>query len=214
MTDEPTGGRSYAHLPDELLGKILEDVPDTVAKMNSMFDIQDEPIAQGIAELRKLNKIAKLTTTEVSHSLVAVDGGNILDKMAGSDLLLAVAVGVEGLTEDPKTDWGEAKNQYYQWQTVMPHGEANARLTQGVMFLMELSVLANDDHEIRIMDGTHFTSILKVNSMLSATEEAAGPEYVEALKDFLKKTYDKIIPDIPDIMTAAFNNDSIIALAK
>jgi len=214
MADEPAGGRSYAHLPDELLGKILEDVPDTVAKMNSMFDIQDEPIAQGIAELRKLNKIAKLTTTEVSHSLVAVDGGNILDKMAGSDLLLAVAVGVEGLTEDPKTDWGEAKNQYYQWQTVMPHGEANARLTQGVMFLMELSVLANDDHEIRIMDGTHFTSILKVNSMLSATEEAAGPEYVEALKDFLKKTYDKIIPDIPDIMTAAFNNDSIIALAK
>jgi hypothetical protein len=82
------------------------------------------------------------------------------------------------------------------------------------MFLMELSVLANAEHDIRIMDGAHFTSILKINSMLSADEEKAGKEYSEALRAFLKETYSKIIPDIPDIIKAAFNNDKIIALAK
>lgn len=206
--------RTYAHLPDELLGKILESVPETVNKMNGLFDIQDEPIANGMKKLRELDKIRKVSVTEPSHSLIAVDGGNIPEKLAGADVLLAVAVGCEGLAVDAGAGWAEGKNQYYQWQTVLPHGEANARLIQGVMFLMELSVLANDDHEIRIMDGTHFTPILKINSMLSAKEEGAGTEYSTALRDFLRETYAKIIPDIPQIITAAMNDEHIIALAK
>lgn len=206
--------RHYAHLPDELLGKILENVPSTVAKMNKMFNVQDEPIKNAIAFLREKGMTRKISSKQHATSLIAVDGGVILEKMTGTDLLLAVAVGVEGLTEDDSQDWGEDKNQYYQWQTVLPHGEANARLAQGVMFLMELSVLSNCDHEVRIMDGTHFTSILKINSMLSAKDDKAGNEYSQALRDFLKETYKKIIPDIPNIITAAFNNPNIIALAK
>jgi hypothetical protein len=206
--------RGYAHLPDELLGEILEHVPETVAKMNSMFDLQDVPIQHAIQELRSLGMIQKVCTDQFSNSLIAVDGSWILEKMTGTDLLLAVAVGVEGLTEDKTKDWGEDKNQYYQWQTVLSHNEANARLGQGVMFLMELSVLAGTDHEIRIMDGAHFTSILKINSMLSAKEENAGDEYATALREFLKVTYSKVIPDIPDIIRAAFNDDHIIALTK
>jgi hypothetical protein len=49
--NENTG--SYAHLPDELLSKILEHVPKTVDKMNSMFHIQDEPIKAGYAKLKE-----------------------------------------------------------------------------------------------------------------------------------------------------------------
>ena len=214
MENMETNDRSYAHLPDELLAKILDRVPSTVEKMNGMFDVQDEPILQGIQKLRDQGRIGKLSTSEFSESLIAVDGSWVLEKMTGSDLLLAVAVGVEGLTVDSQTTWGEDRNQYYQWQTALSHNEANGRLGQGVMFLMELSVLANAGHEIRIMDGAHFTSILKINSMLSAKEENAGDEYAQSLRDFLKETYEKVIPDIPDIIKAAFNNDKIIALAK
>jgi len=206
--------RSYAHLPDELLAQILDHVPDTVSKMNGMFDLQDEPIRKAIEKLKESGNIATVSTDQFSTSLIAVDGSWVLEKMTGTDLLLAVAVGVEGLTEDKASDWGENKNQYYQWQTVLSHNEANARLGQGVMFLMELSVLAGADHEIRIMDGAHFTSILKINSMLSAKEENAGDEYANALRNFLKETYKKVIPDIPDIIKAAFNDDHIIALTK
>lgn len=212
--DDQTEKQNYAHLPEELLGKILEGVPETVKKMNSMFDIQDKPIQEGIEYLRKLGKTKKITTKDYSTSLIAADGSFILERMTGSDLLLALAVGVEGLAEDKENGWGKDKNQYHQWQTVLSHDEANPRLAQGSMFLMELSVLASAEHEIRIMDGTHFTPILKINSMLSAKEENAGQEYADALRDFLKRTYKKIIPDIPDIIQSAFNNDKIIALAK
>lgn len=206
--------RNYAYLPDDLLVKILDKVPNTVDKMNRMFDVQDEPINEGIAELKKQNLINKVSTEEHTSSLIAVDGSNIVEKMTGTDILLAIGVGVEGLAENKDVEWGERKNQYYQYQTVLPHGEANARLIQGIMFLMELSVLAQADHEVRIMDGNHLTPILKVNSMLSAKDENAGKDYCEALSEFLKDTYDKIIPDIPDIISAAFSNDHIIAMAK
>lgn len=207
---------NYAHLPDELIAQILNNVPQTVQKMNRMFDIQNEPIAQAVKELRYAGKISMLQESSFSSSLIAVDGGIVIEKMTGSDLLLAVAVGVEGLTEDSDSGWEEGKNQYYQWQTALSHNEANARLGQGVMFLMELSVLASASHDIRIMDGTHFTPILKINSMLSANEEdnTSAQEYANALREFLKDTYAKIIPDIPDIITAAFNDEKIIALAK
>lgn len=214
MSDEIQNPRSYAHLPEELLGKILENVPATVDKMNRLFDIQDEPIKAGMDDLKKRGMIELLSSTDYSTSLMAADGGMILEKMTGTDLLLAVAVGVEGLGEGDTQDWGSEKNQYYQWQTVLPHDEANSRLVQGIMFLMELSVLANADHEIRIMDGTHFTPIIKINSLLSADGENIGSVYTDALRDFLKETYKKIIPDIPDIIKAAFNDDKIISLAK
>jgi hypothetical protein len=205
---------NYAHLPEELLGKILDNIPVTVEKMNKLFDVQDEPIRKGISVLRERGFIAKNETSDFSNSLIAVDGGVVLEKMTGSDILLAVAVGVEGLTTANNTGWSDGKNQYYQWQTVLPHDEANPRLCQGVMFLMELSVLANADHDIRIMDGTHFTPILKINSLLSASEDKAGHQYVEALKEFLHETYNKIIPDIPNIVESALGDERIISIAK
>ena len=214
MDNHQQDNKNYAYLPDDLLVKILDNVPNTVDKMNRMFDTQEEPITKGIEDLRKSGLINKLTGIEHSSSLIAVDGSNIVEKMTGTDILLAIGVGVEGLSENENIEWGERKNQYYNWQTVLPHGEANARLIQGVMFLMELSVLAQAEHEIRIMDGNHMTPILKINSMLSASDENAGAEYCEALKEFLKDTYNKIIPDIPDIVSSAFSDDHIIAMVK
>ena len=214
MSHEFSDSQQYAHLPEELMAKILEAVPSTVKKMNEMFDIQDQPIIDAINHLRDRKMIELVAQGEYSSSVIAVDGGVVLDRMTGSDVLLAVAVGVEGLSQDTSVHWGTDRNQYYQWQSVLPHEEANPRLAQGVMFLMELSVLAKAEHEIRIMDGTHFTPLLKVNSMLSADEDKASNSYIEGLKAFLRETYGKIIPDIPDIVKAAFQDDSIIALAK
>lgn len=214
MDFESENPRAYAHLPEELLGRILENVPATVEKMNKLFDVQDEPIRKGIEELKKKALIEVNDTQAFSESLIAVDGGVILEKMTGTDILLAVAVGVEGLTSVASSGWSKGKNQFHQWQTVIPHDEANARLAQGTMFLMELSVLSNSDHEIRIMDGTHFTPILKINSLLSAKEESAGVQYAESLKEFLKETYEKIIPDIPNLVEAAMQDDHILAIAK
>ena len=209
--DTPT---PYAHLPEDLIKKMLEAVPCTVNKMENMLGSQHEPIEAGINALKSKNIICKLKSeTDPIHSLMAADGGQVIERMSGMDLLLAVAVGVEGLHNRKDDGWAE-NSQYEQWQTVMPHDEATPRLCQGAMFLMELSVLAGATHEIRIMDGAHFTPLLKINSMLSAREEHAGKEYIAALRSFLSDTYEKIIPDIPNMISDALNDPGIIAMAK
>ena len=210
--DTPT---PYAHLPEDLIKQMLEAVPSTVLKMENMLGAQDEPIEKGIRVLREQNIIGKLNPETVPiNSLMAADGGQVIEKMSGMDLLLVAAVGVEGLHSEAGNGWKENCNQYEQWQTVMPHDEATPRLCQGAMFLMELGVLAGATHEIRIMDGAHFTPLLKINSMLSAKEEHAGEEYITALRNFLSETYEKIIPDIPDMIHNALNDSRIIAMAK
>ena len=213
MTDTQSSGH-YAHLPEDLIKKILDDVPATVNKMNRMFEFQDVPIQESIAALKTKGLIRQVESQDFTDSLIAVDGGSVIERMSGTDVLLAVAVGVEGLTSGKSAGWREDRSQYFQWQTVMAHDEAAQRLCQGVMFLMELSVLAGANHEIRIMDGAHFTPILKVNSMLSARDDNAGAQYVSELRAFLKKNYEKLIPDIPDMVSEALNDDNVIALAK
>ncbi len=205
----------YAHLPEDLIKKMLEAVPRTVQKMENMLGAQDGPIEAGMRALKNKNIICKLgpQTTPI-NSFMAADGGQVIERMSGMDLLLAVAVGVEGLHNKEGNGWRANSSQYEQWQTVMPHDEATPRLCQGAMFLMELGVLAGATHEIRIMDGAHFTPLLKINSMLSAREEHAGEEYVAALRSFLSETYQKIIPDIPDMISVALSDPGIIAMAK
>jgi len=204
----------YAYLPDELLATIMEDMPATVESATKLTGLDNTDITAGRELLQNQALINVLDTGDYTNSLIAVDGGLVVEKMTAMDLLLALAVGVEGLSEDPSTKWGKSNRQYISWQAALPHHEANARLTQGIMFLMEMSVLAGSEHEIRIMDGSHLTPVMKLNSMLSARDEGAGEEYIKALKEFLKTKYDKIIPDIPDIVRSVFEDDRIIASTK
>ena len=214
MTDE--SGRSYAHLPEDLILKILNAAPESVDRMNEMFDVQEKPLQQAMDALRNEGIVSQLGNVQHTDSVMAADGGHIIEKMAGADLLLAVAVGVEGLRAESGGNSGgwKDRNQYKQWQTVLPHDEATPRLCQGAMFLMELSVLADASYDIKIMDGAHFTPIMKINSMLSARESQPGRKYSDALREFLRETYDKMIPDIPDIIAGAFSDPDIIAITK
>lgn len=140
---------SYAYLPEDLLIRILEKTPETAQKLAELINVADSGIDKGREILESESLISTLSTTDKTDSLIAVDGANILEKMTGSDLLMAIAVGVEGLPDEPSKHWAGQENseQYYQWQEVLPHHVANARLCQGVMFLMELSILANSSHQ-------------------------------------------------------------------
>ena len=201
----------YPRLPEDLIFKILNSSSSKVQKLNHIYKDQAELLKESIHKLRKEDLIKKLPDGNYTESVIAVDGGNIIDKNSGTNMLLAVAVGVEGFNSNPSKGWG---NQYDCWSEIIPHEEASARLCQGIMFLMELNTIASSPHDIKIMDGTHFTPILKINSLLSAKEEYATLEYVECLKKFLKDKYKKTIPDIPDMIGKILEDNSIIAMPK
>jgi hypothetical protein len=207
--------KKYAYLPEDLILKMLEQAPQTAKKISELVNIDEAVVKKAREVLDSKGVILVNDGKDFTDSLIAVDGAQIVEKKTSSDILMSLAVGVEGLKEKESVTWSSEGHQYYQWQTVLPHHEANPRLAQGIMFLMELSVLARANQAIRIMDGTHLTMILKLNSLLSAhDDELADQSYVAALEDFLKDQYEKIIPDIPDIIRDAFSDSSIIGMAK
>ena len=210
-----TEHKSYAYLPEDLLSQMLEQAPRTAEQLAKTININDEEVSKARKKLENKGLIELCSEGDFSNSIMASDGANIVERKESADIILAIAVGVDGLSEKDSTFWPKTSNQYQQWQAILPHHVANPRLSQGIMFLMELNVLAGNDREIRIMDGSHITMILKLNSLLTANDQdSADKPYVTELSNFLKKSYRKIIPDIPDMIKEAFSNESIISLTK
>ena len=207
--------KSYAYLPEDLLSQMLEQAPQTAEQLAETIKINDEEVDTARSIMKENNLIEICPGGISTTSIMAADGANIIEKKESADIILAIAVGVDGLSEVESTHWPKESKQHQQWQAILPHHVANPRLAQGIMFLMELSILTSNDREIRIMDGSHVTMVLKLNSLLSANDEdAADKPYVKELSIFLKKSYEKIIPDIPDMIKQAFSDDTIISLTK
>ena len=207
--------KNYAYLPEDLLLQMLEKAPQTAKKLADTIEINESEVNEARRILDENKFIITCQEGDFTESIMAADGANIIDTKTSADILLAIAVGVDGLSKGNSPAWPATSRQYQQWQGALPHHVANTRLAQGIMFLMELSILAEADREIRIMDGSHLTSILKLNSLLSAKDEdQADKPYVDALSEFLDENYNKIIPDIPDIVKKTFSQESIIGLTK
>lgn len=207
--------KKYAYLPEDLLLQMLDEAPKTAKQLADNIELNDTQISEA-RDIMQKQEIIKICPHSASIlSIMAADGANIVDKKISSDIILAIAVGIDGLSDGDSNAWPSNTRQYQQWQTALPHHVANPRLSQGIMFLMELDILAGNDRDIRIMDGSHLTFILKLNSLLGANDQdAAARPYVDALSDFLKESYDRIIPDIPDMVSRAFSDDPIISLTK
>jgi hypothetical protein len=106
----------------------------------------------------------------LAPTCAAVDGGAAVEKALGADTALAVAVGIEGLTDSPTPHWPGV--QYAAWQKTLPHqGEETATTCRGVMTALELAVLRDAPHEIVFLDGSHFTPVIALNTMLSVRHE-------------------------------------------
>ena len=207
--------KHYAYLPEDILEQMLDQAPQTAKRLSEMIRINDEEALKARKKLEALGLIEACPKGDFTESIMASDGANIVDRKESADIILAIAAGVDGLSKKDSAVWPKGSNQYQQWQSILPHHTANSRLSQGIMFLMELGILTGSDREIRIMDGSHVTMILKLNSLLSANDQdAADKPYVAALSDFLKESYGKIIPDIPDMIKQAFSNEAIVSLTK
>lgn len=155
------------YLPDDLLEEILNETSAVSDSISSIFDqinrqrqqMRDAMIASGRVEL------ADALPRVDSPSVAAIDGGVALERSLGADTALVVALGVEGLVSEGRRHWSGV--QYAHWQKVLVHKGENTRgFALGVMASLELEILVNAPHEVVILDGSHLTPVIGINSML------------------------------------------------
>lgn len=166
----PTTREGYARLPEDLLRDLLEGVPSVVEKakelLGSSLDRKDE-LRAALEEL----ELVKTYTPSAEGSVCGVDGGYAVERTAACDLVLSVAVGVEGHSATT-TSWDGT--QYEWWSDVDKHDLEAERLARGVMVAQELAILSEAPHEWRILDGSHLTPVIQLNSALTTISDAVG----------------------------------------
>ena len=195
-----TEREGYARLPEDLLRDLLaeaDQVADSVlAILGPALDGRDE--MRGA--LKSLGLLRKPADAEPA-TLCGVDGGYAVERTAALDLALSVAVGVEGLSATTTT-WDS--NQYRWWTRADKHQPDTERLARGVMVAQELAILSDAPHDLRILDGSHLTLVIQLNTALSS--------FTESLRRAAAEEWRKL--DTAEALKTAMTSPAIIAMPK
>ena len=160
----------YARLPEDLLRDLLEGTPEVVQKVKALLGSALDRKEQLRTALEELDLVRSYSPSPVTP-VCGIDGGFAVERTAACDLLLCVAVGVEGLSVQT-TEW--SGTQYEWWAHVDKHDIEAERLARGVMVAQELSLLLKAPHQHKILDGSHLTPVIQINSALTTISEAVG----------------------------------------
>lgn len=194
--------RGYARLPEELLAELLADAPAIAQHVRTLLG----PALRQRAELRRAAEdaglIARITSGKTVSSC-AVDGGFAVERTIAVDIVLAVAVGIEGFAPPGELLVWDA-NQYRSYSTVLTHDMDNERLARATMTSMELFVLDSAPHAFHIFDGSHITPVIQLNSGFSSRSEAVVRESAKVARERL----------LPQTLLSFATDPQIVAMPK
>jgi hypothetical protein len=190
----------YARLPEDLLQELLVGAESVVAQVTSFLGSALDRKEELRTWLLELNLIRTYART-AAQTICGVDGGFALERTSAVDLLLAVAVGVEGLSEGT-TPWKDT--QYLWWSRVSRHDSDAERLARGVMVGQELAILGDAPHGLRILDGSHLTLVIQLNSALSSFSDSIRVEAIRVWRELGTK----------DALAQAVSSRAIIGMPK
>jgi hypothetical protein len=196
----PDSYEGYARLPEDLLNDLLKEAGQMVARVDGMLSPAIKNRTQLRSTLQSAGLIQRFKDID-PRTICGVDGGFAVERTAAVDMLLSVAVGVEGLSEGT-TAWGTT--QYQWWSRADPHDLDNERLCRGVMNAQELAILASAPHQIRILDGSHLTLVIQLNSALTSASEDVRSE--------ARRVWERL--NTVDALSEACRSKSIIAMPK
>lgn len=198
----------YANLPDDLLEDIIEDAPRIVQSLEPLFEQLNKHRQELHTELKKLGLIRNLSELDnpPSPSVAAVDGGQVVEKSLGADIVMAVAVGVEGLVREDQRKWLGV--QYKNWQNALSHhSESNPKIARGAMTALELSIISAAPHDVIIADGSHQTPVIGINSLTSMSS-LDEPNHAEIMLDIIHQL------DVIPSLKKAMESPNVVYLVK
>lgn len=140
-------------------------------------------------------------------STVAVDGAQVQEPLYAGDLVVAVAVAAEGLT--PAGRLGESP-VHSTWQRFLNHDGDNDRLAKVAMGAQELKLLQGLRHDMCILDGSHQTPVIVINSALSSQSAQVREKSLEVLQryDCAAALRDLCDPELGGKIVASPKSDS------
>ncbi|HIP71152.1 MAG TPA: DNA double-strand break repair nuclease NurA [Anaerolineae bacterium] len=163
----------FAELPASLVDEVLSLTKEKVSQelLRSFEEIKENrDIWQDQLSQHGLIKHESMLPRVESPTCCGSDGSYAIERLLATDLLVAGAVAVEGLTPPSETRfWPEPRHVVYA-DTESHHADTGSIL-RGVMIGMELCLAQNAPHELIFLDGSLTTPTIFFNQALSKASE-------------------------------------------
>jgi len=182
-------------IPASLVQHLLNDADKIGDDLSStMLDIQEKKYGYR-SQLQNSRIIFDDSEIEIdrSYTTCGIDGACAIERLVGTDLLIAGAVGVEGLTSTGNENWKSPDHSTYV--NAEGHDSENMNIARALMLEMELRLATNAPHDLILMDGSLTTALIhmyKAIDHFQSEGSKARNKLKEDFYDFLL-SYKKIL---------------------
>lgn len=175
--------RPFGELPAALVDEVLKRTEDLSQKLLGDFE-QMRALRQEWRESLEraglLRRDAELPYMPIPTTC-GVDGSYAVERLLASDLVVAAAVAVEGLTPPSETRyWPEPR--HLVWVETEAHEAETGTILRALMIGMELKLASQAPHEVVFLDGSLTTPLIYFNQALNKTQDAM---HLKATASFL-----------------------------
>lgn len=132
-------------------------------------------------------------TCDKSYSTCGIDGACAIERLIGTDLLIAGAVGVEGLTSTDGANWLSPNHSTYV--NAEGHDSENMNIARALMLEMELKLASDAPHDLILMDGSLTTALIHMYKAIDHFKSGFSNARNKLRDDFYNflRSYKKIL---------------------
>lgn len=184
MTTNPD--RPFADIPAALVDEVLKRAEGLSHELLADFEHMRSRRQEWRAQLSSHGLLRR--ETDVPYvpipTTCGVDGAYAVERMLTTDMVVAAAVAVEGLTPPSETRYWPEPRHLALLETE-PHEAETGTILRALMMGMELELAVNAPHELIFLDGSLTTPLIYFNQALTRAYEIPNLELKDRL---LQKT--------------------------
>jgi hypothetical protein len=166
---EESETQPFSELPEALVEEMLgytNDLASSLLKSLNAVKGQRDQIRSKLAKKDLLVDSSDLIGASQSPTCSGVDGSYAIERLVTTDLVVAVALAVEGLTPpSEKRFWPRPHHKVIT--RVVPHNDATSLVLRALMIAMEIELAAQAPHDVTFIDGSMATPIIYLNQGLT-----------------------------------------------
>ncbi len=209
---QPTNNNLFADLPASLVDEVLNRTQEDISRelLHAFEEIRDKQTEwrQQLKDADLLRHADNLPRVEIP-TCCGADGAYAIERLLSTDLVVAGAVAVEGLTPPSETRyWPEPRHLVYA-DTEM-HNADTGSILRGVMIGMELTLARNAPHDLIFLDGSLTTPTIFFNQALSKAKELPDLKISAYLKKNIKLSLESYLA----ILTTTRSDHFWVAMPK
>jgi len=128
-----------------------------------------------------------------TYTVCGIDGSCAVERLVGTDLLIAGAIGVDGLTANENPNW--IVPDHTTFVNAEAHDSENMNVARALMLEMELRLATEAPHDLILMDGSLTTAFIHMYKAVDQFQSGVGTGHNKLKEDYYNylRSYKKIL---------------------